>query len=57
MPAAGEESQTSQIAEQDAKSQLPREMHHQLQKLEHRALKCDLERQMSRIVDGFHSER
>ena len=57
MPAEGEESQTSQIAELDPRSHLPREMHHQLQKLEHKALKCDLERQMGRIINGLHSER
>ena len=57
LPAAGEESQSAQIAELDPRSHLPREMHPQLQRLEYKALKCDLERQMSRIVDGLHSER
>jgi len=57
LPAAGEESQSAQIAELDPRSHLPREMHPQLQRLEYTALKCDLERQMSRIVDGLHSER
>jgi hypothetical protein len=32
-------------------------MHPQLQRLEYKALKSDLERQMARIVDGLYSER
>lgn len=57
LPAVGEASQSSQIAEQQPRSRLPRELHHRLQSLEHTAYKCDLERQMGRIVDGLRSER
>ena len=53
LPAAGEESQSSLIAEQEPRSHLPRELHHHLQRLEHKAVKCDLARQMCRIVDGL----
>ena len=57
LPAAGEESRSAQIAELEPRSHLPREMHPQLQRLEYKALKSDLERQMARIVDGLYSER